>query len=246
VQETWEQTDGAWQQAAEAHGYSWHGCRRSRGAGVGVGFFVHQSIMDKAGMHVKPGVQNDNELELLWLHLEVKQRKRAAVRVCLASTYKPNSAKTDAVISAAWDALEDAVAVKAATVAGHTVVLGDLDARLPPAEGPDSRHRRYGEQAADVRLDAGAWKAGSRLQRVMEQCELHSLAGRSAPASADDVYTYVTQEGTPQAKCSILDYAVVSEQLLEALAAATCRPPWPPPGSASARSASSQAAPRPG
>jgi hypothetical protein len=33
----------------------------------------------------------------------------------------------------------------------------------------------------------------------MEQCELHSLAGRFAPASSDDVYTYVTQEGTPQA-----------------------------------------------
>jgi hypothetical protein len=62
---------------------------------------------------------------------------------------------TDAVISAAWDALEDAVGVKAATVAGHTVVLGDLNARLPPAEGPDSWHGRHGEQAADVKPDAG-------------------------------------------------------------------------------------------
>jgi exonuclease III len=215
VQESWERADGAWQQAAEAHGYSWHGCRRHRGAGGGVGFFVHNSIATQASVHIEPGAQNENELELLWLHLEVKQRKRAAVRVCLASTYMPNSAKADAVISTAWDALEEAVMVKAATVEGHTVVLGDLNARLPPAEGPDSRYGQHGEQQADVNPGVGAWKAGEHLQRVMELCELYSLSGRAAPANADDVYTYITQEGTPEVRRSILDYALVCKQLME-------------------------------
>ena len=60
-----------------------------------------------------------NELELLWLHLTASQRKRAAVRACMASAYMPNSAKTDSGITTAWDALEEAVAAKAATAGGH-------------------------------------------------------------------------------------------------------------------------------
>jgi hypothetical protein len=37
--------------------------------------------------------------------------------------------------------------VKAATVVGHTVVLGDLNARLKPAEGPDKFTRQHGAEA---------------------------------------------------------------------------------------------------
>jgi hypothetical protein len=95
-------------------------------------------IAAQASAHTEPRAQqDDNELELLWLHLTVRQRKRAAIQLHLASTYMPNSAKAAGVVDAAWEALEEAVATKASTAGGHCIVLGDLNARLPPADGPD-------------------------------------------------------------------------------------------------------------
>ena len=63
------------------------GCRRAAGVCGGVGFFVHNSIAAQASAHTEPRAQqDDNELELLWLHLTVRQRKRATIQLHLAST----------------------------------------------------------------------------------------------------------------------------------------------------------------
>ena len=174
---------------------------------------MHSSIQSQVTVHTEPSAQDENELELLWLHLTVKQRKRAAVRACMASTYMPNSAKPDSVITTAWDALEDAVVAKAATAGGHCVLMGDLNARLPPAPAPGGRYGYYGEPADAVKPGAGAWKAGERLLQAMEQLDLYSLAGRAPPAVATDAFTYATQEGTADAKYSVLDYVLVGKQL---------------------------------
>jgi hypothetical protein len=53
--------------------------------------FVHNSIAAQASAHTEPRAQDDTELELLWLHLTMRQ-------LHLASTYTPNSAKAGGVM----------------------------------------------------------------------------------------------------------------------------------------------------
>jgi hypothetical protein len=134
------------------------GCRRAAGAGGGVGFFVHNSIAVQASAHTEPRAQqDDNELELLWLHLTVRQRRRAAIQLHLASALMPDSAKAEGVVDAAWGALEEAVATKASTAPGALRRPGRPQRAAAPANGPDCRHGTHDEAGA------GAWRAGKGL-----------------------------------------------------------------------------------
>jgi hypothetical protein len=91
--------------------------------------------------------------------------------------------------------------------------MGDLNARIGSAIHETDRYGQYGEPADDSK---SVKKAEQILLRALEDHNLYALNSRQQPTLPDDNYTFVTSTCK-----SILDYALVTDQLYRAGATGT-------------------------
>ena len=93
---------------------------------------------------LEPLATASSNAEVAWLRVQLQRGRAAKQELYVASVYMPDSGKADAVISDAWEVLQDIVAVRVAK--GHSyLLLGDFNARVGSATTPDQRLGQHGE-----------------------------------------------------------------------------------------------------
>lgn len=201
VQETWERVGAAGYndllvQSTTTH--TWMGKPRQRAgrtsarADGGIGFFVHNAIVDSCTL-----LSDTRMPDSAWLKVAGAHTQRALYIACV---YMPVDGSGAEVLDAAYEQL--AVDIQRFNALGRVILLGDFNARVGRAAAPDQVIGQFGEPTQNA--------AGSRLQHLLTDSDLYMLNGR-CPGSVQ--YTW-HRACDGQSQRTVIDYVIADKHMV--------------------------------